>query len=260
MYCEEIREIVSNFSLIRECDTILNGMLRLSTPFQNIEGSFIDLFFGEQNDMYSPYILTDLGGTAAYLFDMNIRLYTTKKRRAIIEDICNSLGVIDDNGEFKIHLGKEDLKNIPDAMVRLSQACIRISDLAFYRQNKEGSLFLENLEEFFESKDIKYDTELEIRGRYNRLVKVDFKVYGKKINSIVMGLSAHNNSSSHNIANEIFRKWHDIQIFKNDMQFISIYDANGIHFKDEDIERISEYSTIFEFPGEEENIYNCLVA
>jgi len=128
MHCEEIKKIVSNFSLIRECDTILNGMLRLSTPFQNIEGSFIDLYIGEQNDLYSPYILTDLGGTSAYLFDMNIKLYATKKRKRIMHDICVSLGVIEDNGEFKIPIGKEELKELPEAIVRLSQACIRIKE------------------------------------------------------------------------------------------------------------------------------------
>ena len=81
--CASIQELIKNFSLVKECDVIDNGMTRLATPFQYPEGSNIDIFLSNTNTLFPELILTDLGQTTAYLLNLHLKHWTTKKRKQI---------------------------------------------------------------------------------------------------------------------------------------------------------------------------------
>ena len=132
--CEKIREYIRTFSLVKECDVIKNGDLRMATPFCYPNGSYIDLFLTKTNDLFDKYVLSDLGQTTDYVADMQFNMWTTKKRRTRIDDICESLGVTQSDGQFRIYLTDEDFRQIYNPIVRVSQACIRVADLVFYSE------------------------------------------------------------------------------------------------------------------------------
>jgi hypothetical protein len=129
--CKTLLPIIQKFSLIRTCDVIKNGSLRMETPFKYPNGSSIDLFLREEptQGTFKGWLLSDQGQTTAYLLDLHVKPWSTKKRKQTLLDICGSLGVQHSNGDFQIRVLEKELNNLPDFMVFLAQACIRISDL-----------------------------------------------------------------------------------------------------------------------------------
>lgn len=256
--CENIMEYLKSFSLVKDCDIIKSGELRISTPFNYPNGSHIDLFLRRNNDLFGTYILSDLGQTADYVDDMQFNLWATKKRRTIIDDICNSLNILQADGQFQTQLTPEDFKQFYNPIVRLSQACIRISDLVFTQRLTIGGTFQDEVEEFLSVSHLKYEPEIILNGDFDNEVKVDFKVYGRNIISLVQTLSAGTNS--HAVSNEIFRRWYDIKSYKNSNQFLTVYDQSYNTYRDDDIKRLSELSVVLGFPKEQEQIIESLAA
>jgi len=253
--CENIKEHIKSFSLIKECDVIKTGDLRIATPFNYPNGSHIDLFLIKDKDLFNNYTLSDLGQTADYVADMQFNLWATKKRRTIIDDICQSLNVTQFDGQFQIQLNPEDFTRFYNPVVRLSQACIRVSDLVFTQRLTSSGTFQDEIEEFLAVSNLKYEPEVILKGKYNE-VKIDFKVQGKNVISLVQTLSAGTNS--HIVSNEIFRKWHDIKSYKKNNRFLTVYDQSYNTYREDDLKRLSELSVVLGFPKEQEQILECL--
>ena len=105
----QIQTAVSSFSLVKGCDVVRNGMVRLATPFQYPNGAGIDLFLGAQPELFDKWTLTDLGQTTAWLLDLNLKLWTTEKRKQLVTDICRGLKVLVEHGGNPKALGKGEV-------------------------------------------------------------------------------------------------------------------------------------------------------
>src|SRR5688572_18603411 len=107
--CEGVKDLVKSFSLVHQCDVVQNGMLRIATPFFYPNGSQIDLFLESPNELFPRFELSDYGQTADYLTDMQLKLWSTKNRRKLINDVCETLEVKQQSGKFYIPLTFEEL-------------------------------------------------------------------------------------------------------------------------------------------------------
>lgn len=260
MDCAQAKTLVSNFSLIQACDEIASGALRMSVPFTNTDGSNLDLFLKQAGP--GKWVLSDLGNTTAYLLDLHVRPWTTKKRLQIVTDICRSLGIEQAGGQFQTILTDEELRTkLPEAMVRLSQACIRVSDLAFTQRLRTQAIFRDEVEDFFSTEDLQFEEHVQLVGQFGNRVEVDFRVSGKTVVSLVQTLSTGNAAAAHNLSNEVFRRWFDLEKdYKSRHLFLTIYDTSNDNFRDEDLKRIELKSIIFGFPAEPEQIKLALAA
>src|ERR1700755_3438761 len=125
-----------------------NGMLRIATPFNYPNGAQIDLFLESEAGLIKDFILSDYGLTTNYLLDLQIKPWAARKRRQLIEDICSILGVEYRAGKLQIYLKSKALQELPQAMVRLAQACIRMADLSFTQRLQLVGTFQDEVEEF----------------------------------------------------------------------------------------------------------------
>lgn len=255
--CNELQNALQNFSLVRSCDKIRNGALRIATPFQYQNGSYIDLFFKETDN---GWILSDQGQTIAYLLDLHVKLWSTKKRKQITEDICKSLGVQFDDGQFLMKIAKKDFLNLGTHIVLLAQACIRASDIAFTQRLRTTTVFREDVEEFFDTIDLPYESSVPIVGSLNTPIEIDFRVKGKRTVSLIKTLSTGNSSAARGLSNEVLRCWYDLQALRNQNQLITIYDTTNNVFKDDDLQRLGTLSTVMGFPSEQNSIRDMLSA
>ncbi len=256
--CESLSKIVQSFSLVQSCDIIKSGALRLSTPFNFPDGSNIDLFLKPTNDLFGNLVLSDLGQTSDYVSDLQFDLFATKKRRIILDDICSSLEVTQNNGSFEIIIEAQQVTNLPQAIVRLAQTCIRASDLVYTQRLKNAGSFQDEVEEFLATSQVYYDPDIVLVGDFDKEVKVDFRVKGSKVISLVQTLSSRNNT--HVASNEVFRRWYDLQSYKQSNQFLTILDQTSGGYRDDDVKRLSNMSSVFGFPKEQEQIYEALAA
>ena len=255
MTCKNLLPIVQKFSLIRTCDVIKNGSLRMETPFKYPNGSSIDLFLREESqDAFKGWLLSDLGQTTAYLLDLHVKPWATKKRKQTLLDICNSLGVQSSNGDFQIRVPENELNNLPNFMVLLAQACIRTSDLALTQRFRAASVFKEDMEEFFSGVDLPYETGITLPGQFNNPVEIDFRVKGKKTISLVKTLSTGNANAAHGLSNEVFRCWFDLSSYRAQQQLVTVYDTNNDIFREDDLKRLGTLSSLVGFPAEQDQL------
>lgn len=257
--CNEIQSLVRSFSLIKDCSQLPNGMLRFAVPFKYSDGSNIDLFFGQNGRL--NWHLTDLGMTTGYLLDQHVKFWSTKKRTQYVSDVLCSLEIQREGGELFIEFDKvpPEAKDFTDAIVRLSQACIRIADLAIQQRFRTPATFADSVEEFVASNDLSYEPGVSLYGRHGT-VKIDFEVVGRTTKSLVQAVASVNPTALHNEATDKFAKWHDLANYKPEFGFVTLYNSDTNTMRADDIARLGDISTVFGFPAEHEAIQATLAA
>lgn len=257
--CDQLHNAVTSISLVEKCDRIKNGMLRLATPFKYPDGSQIDVFLGAEGDLFDGLYLTDLGQTTASLLDMHIKAQSTKKRKTIVTDVCNMLGVIQVGGEFRVNL--ENIDAMPGAIVRLAQACIRVSDLMFTQRMVMPGGFKDDVEELISSLNVPYEYDPVRTGQFNNQVVLDFATHGTRVESLIMTISGGVSGPSHIGATEVFSRWYDLANLHSSNQFISVIDSTYAGaFREEDIGRLTTVSTVLSLPDQAEEFKQAIAA
>lgn len=256
--CESLKAFLGSFSLIRACDIIRDNSLRIATPFQYPDGSLIDVFLEGDTDLFDTLELTDKGQTTAYLLDLQVKHWTTTRRKTIVADICKSLGVMHEGGVFKIRFPNTEISSVSDYLVRLAQACIRVTDVVFTQRFRTQGVFFEDVEEFISGISVPYETGIILPGRFGKQVEFDFKVHGKKVESVIQTVSSPS-TAVHGISTEVFTRWFDIFHLRNSYQLVTLYDS-GRDFRSDDIQRLSEVSEVVAFPAEQDRLKEMLAA
>jgi Domain of unknown function DUF1828 len=257
--CSEIKGLVKDFNMVESCDTIRNGWIRLSTPFLYPDGSHIDVFLKQTTDLLENYVLSDQGQTMAYLLDLHINPMKTKKKKEVLSDICESLKVNNDSGELIINIASDCMEGaLANSITRLIQACIRISDFSLNQRFPTSTSFKEDVEEFISKIDVPYEPDYKIIGRFGKEVLIDFKTSTTRRSDLIITLSTSNAVSAHQVANEAFRKWYDISDKRSSFEFITVYNSDNDFFKEEDMYRIKEFSSLISFPAEIQNLAEAI--
>jgi hypothetical protein len=255
-----VADLITTTSLIKAQDIVRDGSLRLATPFCYPDGSSIDVFFKSNGELLEAFELSDKGQTMAYLLDLHVKPWTSQKRKQTLADICNTLGVEQDGGAFRILLQKEELKDLPDAIIRLAQVCIRVADMAYTQRLRTPAAFTEDFEEFLVGLDRPYQTGILIPGQYGKDVEFNFCVEGHRTKSLVQILSTANRFAAHNLSVEAFARWSDIAPMRSQYQCLSVYDTTNDVFREEDLKRLGGVSEIVGFPAESERLNLSLAA
>ena len=259
--CGQLEKVLSGFSLVKECHNVGDGTLRFATPFLYPNGSNVDLFLKKsERCLVGEFVLTDLGNTAAWLLDLHIKPWSTKKRQMALKDICDSLSVTHEKGELRVWLALEDVADLPGKIVSLAQACLRMADLVFTQRLQVTTPFREEFEEYLAVLDVNYDAEVMVLGRFGELVPVDFQVVGQSTTTLIQTPSTERRANSHPILNEVFRRWYDLKTPERRETLLTVYDDRTNVFKDEDLLRIADVSLLLAFPAQSQDIKDILLA
>src|ERR1041385_3865792 len=263
--CADLAPLLSNFSLVESCDTVRDGSLRLSTPFRYPDGSQIDVFLSEplQSQLMYDFVLSDKGNTTAYLLDLNVRFWTTKRRKQAIDDVCEALGITLRGGQLEIALKASELATqLPNSVVRLAQACVRMADLAFTQRLRAVNSFKEDVEEFLDTSALKYESPALIPSRFaDKTLEIDFRVFGERSRSLVQAVSTGASPMAHTVMNEIFRRWFDVpDDVRSSEQLVTIYDSSQNNYREDDLERLATQSLVLAYPDQSSQIRDLLAA
>jgi len=239
---ENVKARLAGHSLVRAVDLVPKGHVRIETAFLYPERSSVDLFLVEDALLLPGGKLSDLGNTSQWLLDVQVRPWLSKKRQAYIEDALRIYGVAQNGGALELQL--QSLDAIIDGVVRLGQACIRVADLVYTRRSALQSAVTEEVEEVLADFEMDYDVNPELRGRYGVPVRVDFLVRGTKGRSALLTLSSPNTSQAHVQANEIFRRWYDLDVPARTEQRVTIFNDSYDVYRDDDFRRLSDMSEL----------------
>lgn len=144
--CEKIsRDMEGLFT----CSQV-NTFIRISTPFVLSDGSLIDLFLKEKEQFY---VLTDLGETFGKLYLQTLDDGIPKKQEISIQNILVTHEIELRDGMLITYVNKG--ANIAEAVFRLSQAIIRVTD-TYSIVNTLSSIKLEEINSIELDKAIDY--------------------------------------------------------------------------------------------------------
>lgn len=260
---DEVQQQLEDRSIVRTIDVVPRGHIRIMTGLLYPDGTNVDVFVVNDTPMIpasvtpAPLRLSDLGQTIAWLNDVGVRPWLSKKRQAFVEDVLRLYDVQQDGGELLLDLKPGD--DLTVGVLRLAQACIRVADLTFTRRASLQTPFSDDVEEVLADADLRFEVGSEFVGRQKKPVRVDYLVTGKTKRSAVLALSALNAQSAHNSANEIFRKWYDLDVPGWDHNNVTVYDDRQPFHRDEDLERLQNFSAVIPF-SEKTTLVDLLAA
>lgn len=231
---------LASHALVKRMDSTPTGRHRIQTIFKYPDGSWIDVFLMTRDDLFKPPYLSDLGQTMAWLLDLPVRPWQSKKRQTILEDIVRAYGVQQDGGALvKVIENENDLA--PD-IVALSQACVRVADLMFTKRSTLSNSFVDEVEELLVDLDVPFESGVELQG-FNNVVRVDFLVSARRPTAII-ALGARQSQQAHSSANEIFRRWYDLNKAKRPEERVTVVDDSQDVYRTEDLDRLADLSSV----------------
>lgn len=238
---EEIRRQAAGHSLVREIGFVPKGHLRVETGFVYPDGTSIEVFVVDSGN--GRLKLSDLGQTSSWLLHLQIKPWLSKKREAMLSDALALHGVSQVGGALEYPL--DTAGSFADGVVRLSQACLRAADLCFTRRNALQTVFKDQVEETFSDLELDFEQDVDLVGRTT--VRVDYLVRTVRLTSAILTLSSGSASSAHVSANEVFRKWYDLAVPSRPEARITLWDDGRDVYKSEDLERLSQLSSVVPF-------------
>lgn len=200
------------------------------------------VFVLENRALFSALRLSDLVCTMECLLDVQVRPWLSKKRQRFVEDALRLYGVRQEGGALELPLSCLD--ELVAGVVRLGQACVRVADLLYTRRSSFQAPVTEEVEEILAEGELEYETNPELEGRFGNRVRVDFLVRGRRTSSAVLTWSSANTSQAHVQANEIFRRWYDLEIPTRREQRVTIFDDRYDVYREDDLRRLRDKSDV----------------
>lgn len=196
--------------------------VRLRTPYLYPDGDGIDVFVRADA---AEGMVCDLGETVRWLRMQSVSEHRTKKQKAIVQDVCLTHGVEFFHGMLMVRYQGED--GIAGAVTRLSQACLRVSDLWYSFRSRTVESFGDEVAEFLTENQIAYHRNETLVGRSTRLWRPDFHTRSARRSSLVYLLSTGSRAVAKQKANNVLAAWFDLQQLKSGLealQFVSLVD------------------------------------
>lgn len=135
---DEIRHESDGHALVRSIDELRSGVVRLETAFLYADGSSVDVFVHRPEALFPSLVLTDFGQTTAWLLDVQVKPWLSKRRARFVEDALRLYGVSQVGGALELAL--ESVDRLLPGVVQLGQACVRVADLTYTRRSSLAAL------------------------------------------------------------------------------------------------------------------------
>ncbi|MEI8254128.1 MAG: DUF1828 domain-containing protein [Deltaproteobacteria bacterium] len=168
------------------------GHIRIETKLLYPDGSCVDVFIRSDGPLFrevpGPLVLSDLGQTTAWLLDVGVRPWLSKKRQQFVTDTLRVFGATQIGGEIRLSL--DSPADLSSGILRLGQACLRVADLTFTRRASLVMPFAEDVEEVFADAELIYEPSIDLVGRFGSPVSIDYLVTGKHTKSAVLTLTS----------------------------------------------------------------------
>lgn len=137
MDMQEIMAGIERSALVLDVDTVPRGHVRITTGFLYPEGSSMDLFLVNTRFTDGALKLTDFGSTLEWLMDLEVYPENSPAQTALLIAAARNCGVSFERGELELDLAALD--ELPDAIMRLGQTCLRLADLLYTTRGDVGA-------------------------------------------------------------------------------------------------------------------------
>ncbi len=212
--------------------------LEITSPFLDRYNDYLQVYAKLEKD--DEIILTDDSYIINNLQMSGIDIKSTK-RKQLLESFLNKYNVKLEDNALVIKSGIEDF---PQKILFLIQAMLNVDDMFMLSQNKVASIFLEDVTEFLDSKEIFYSKDVSFIGKSGFVYSYEYLLQRTKDKPERL-CKVINNPNKQNFQNTIFM-WNDTKetrdnnseliVFLNDENKIDATVIEG--FKNYDVNTI----------------------
>ena len=219
--------------------------LRIETPFALPDGDLLVLFVLRHSD---PPLLGDLGETLRWL-----RSHTSAARRSEglqqrIQEICTGLGVHLERGELRTHTRAGE--PLSHALVRLAQACLRISELWRSFRPRPASALLDEIDAELRklpSRPLSITRGDRIAGISATTWSVDFRVRTPERHTLLFVLASERREHARKLAEHVVAACTDLahlrKLRRTPVQFLAVFDDRGEAWSDAEARLVAPFAT-----------------
>ncbi|WP_419841126.1 DUF1828 domain-containing protein [Candidatus Poriferisodalis sp.] len=189
-----------------ECSDAPNGNLQVHTPLIQPDGSVIDVYIRERDD---KILVTDFGDAIGWLKmnSMSGKLSWNQKR--LIADVCQTLDVEKPNGQLEVWCNEQS--ELPDAIERVAQATLRISDIYFTFRTRSFHSIANEVDAWLRERRFSCTRRAKYRGNSGRNWTVDYVVEAGSTNFCLMFLlSTNTRDAASRISDRVFTGCSDL--------------------------------------------------
>ena len=176
---------------------------RLTLPFLDRNNDLVEMYIISNGN--GTYSITDDGATIRDLQLGGFDFSTSSRRKAILEAIVSAHGVSKtESDELFVNCTTNDL---PLKKHMMAQCMVKISDMFFLSRNNVQSVFLEDVQRFFDAHDVRYVDNICLTGKSKLTTHYDFAIARSK-KSAERFIKVVNNMDL-NAARNIIFAWND---------------------------------------------------
>lgn len=245
---DQIEKAVGHTALITGIDTVPKGHIRIETGFLYPDGSSIDVFLQQETGFpeFAMPKLTDFGNTWSWLQNLEMKPNRSPAQKLYFSRILELYRCTFEGAAIEHRI--ESLDNISTGIIQIGQACLRTADLVYSKRFRPQSDFNQSVEEVIADTSLEYDTSAEISLRNGNVVKVDFKIYGTKLETAVQTLASGNSYYAHHKAVEINARWDDLRELSDwtetKGQCLTVFDDSSAVYDNKDLSRLERKSVL----------------
>ena len=172
MNLHECRQLIDSYlAWLREGLSLahLGQSCELTTPFLDRHNDHLQIYASTDNGKIilsdDGYILSDLRASGLEMI--------TPKRKAVLQSILNGFGVKTDGKRLFVEASS---RNLGQKIHSLIQAMISINDMFVMAQPRVSSFFWEDVRDYLDQHDVRYNPRVKISGRSGYDHAVDFLI------------------------------------------------------------------------------------
>lgn len=215
--------------------TLDSNITRLTSPFLDVDNDCIEIFIYRDGD---NIIINDAGETISKLELSNIKFQKNSKRKKILDEILNSHGVkLSQNNELYI---ESSIETFGIKSNFLMQCMIKVSDMFMLSDNTVKTVFIDDVKNYFDKKEILYLSDINIKGKSSYYANYDFCIPHNK-NHPERFIKPINHVTETSIKSAIFT-WNDVKPQRgNDSVLYVLINDIGKTIKKDSTQALKEY-------------------
>ena len=200
----------------------INEYWEITSPFLDRYNDYLQVYAKMDND--NEILLTDDAYTLNNLKMAGVDI-NSPRRKQLLDNFLNKYKVQLDNDALTIKTGVEDF---PQKLLFLMQTMLNVDDMFMLSQNRVSSIFLDDIKEFLDSREIFYSENVNFVGKSGFFYYYDYLIQRTK-NKPERLFKVINNPNKQNFQSTMFM-WNDTKETRNEDSKLIVFlnDENKI--------------------------------
>ena len=241
------------------CSPAAQEGVRVRTPMLYPDGGVVDVFVLERGN---GYIVTDFGDALGWLWLRLISQRLSHRQELLVQDVCRTLRIELFNDQLVLRAVTDN--GLGEAVLRVAQAVVRVSDLWFTLRSQSLQTTAEEVDEWLSEKGIPFQRDVPRKGRSTRDWTVNFETQTDDHTSLIFLLSTGSRGAVRRITEHVVTGFVDLSHLKvgqPNLAFVSLFDDTTDVWRAEDFMLLEEHSEIARWsaPDELEQILTASV-